>query len=141
MRWSSQQVSGWVGTFADEPGMRVSHESIYLSLFVQARGALRRELTRHLRRGHATRRPLGHSVMNGQRISQPCPGTAQAVQGPAELTGASFTAGVTRVRDSAPIWLSPPGLPPGGLGQVGDAVLGERFGCGAPASAHHSLGD
>jgi IS30 family transposase len=37
-----------------------------LSLFVQSRGALRKELTRSLRRGHATRRPLGHSIMNGQ---------------------------------------------------------------------------
>ena len=67
LRWSPQQISGWLGrAFPDDPEMRVSHETIYLSLFVQSRGALRRELTRHLRRGHATRRPLGHSVMNGQ---------------------------------------------------------------------------
>jgi len=46
--------------------MRVSHETIYLSLFVQARGALRKELTRFLRSKHTTRRPRGHSVMNGQ---------------------------------------------------------------------------
>jgi IS30 family transposase len=52
LRWSAQQISGWlVGAFPDEPEMRVSHETIYLSLFVQARGALRRELTRYLRRG------------------------------------------------------------------------------------------
>jgi IS30 family transposase len=67
LRWSPQQISGWLArAFPDDPEMRVSHETIYLSLFVQSRGALRRELTRHLRRGHATRRPLGHSVMNGQ---------------------------------------------------------------------------
>ena len=66
-RWSPQQISGWlVRAFPDDPEMRVSHETIYLSLFVQSRGALRKELTRYLRRGHATRRPLGHSVMNGQ---------------------------------------------------------------------------
>jgi len=46
--------------------MRVSHETIYMSLFVQSRGALRKELTRYLRSGHTTRRPQGHSVMNGQ---------------------------------------------------------------------------
>ena len=46
--------------------MRVSHETIYLSLFVQSRGALRKELTHYLRSGHATRRPLGHSSMHGQ---------------------------------------------------------------------------
>jgi IS30 family transposase len=67
LRWSPQQISGWlVGAFPDEPEMRVSHETIYLSLFVQARGALRKELTRYLRRGHATRRPKGHSIINGQ---------------------------------------------------------------------------
>jgi IS30 family transposase len=67
VRWSPQQISGWlVGEFPDDPEMRVSHETIYLSLFVQARGALRRELTRFLRSRHTTRRPRGHSVMNGQ---------------------------------------------------------------------------
>jgi IS30 family transposase len=66
LRWSPQQISGWlVRAFPDEPEMRVSHETIYLS-FVQSRGALRKELTRYLRRGHATRRPLGHSIINGQ---------------------------------------------------------------------------
>jgi IS30 family transposase len=67
LRWSPQQISGWlVEEFPDEPEMRVSHETIYVSLFVQSRGALRKELTRYLRSGHATRRPLGYSVMNGQ---------------------------------------------------------------------------
>ena len=67
VRWSPQQISGWlVEEFPDDPEMRVSHETIYLSLFVQARGALRKELTRFLRSKHTTRRPRGHSVMNGQ---------------------------------------------------------------------------
>jgi hypothetical protein len=67
LRWSPQQISGWlVGEFPNDPEMRVSHETIYLSLFVQARGALRKELTRFLRSKHTTRRPRGHSVMNGQ---------------------------------------------------------------------------
>jgi IS30 family transposase len=43
----------------------VSHETIYQSLYVQARGALRKELTAHLRR-HTYRRPRGHSTYNGQ---------------------------------------------------------------------------
>jgi IS30 family transposase len=46
--------------------MRVSHETIYLSLFVQSKGALRKELTRYLRTGRVNRRPLAHSVVNGQ---------------------------------------------------------------------------
>jgi len=67
LRWSPTQISGWlVDTFPDDPEMRVSHETIYLSLFVQSRGALRKELTRYLRSGHSTRRPKGHTVMNGQ---------------------------------------------------------------------------
>jgi IS30 family transposase len=67
LRWSPQQISGWlVRTFPDDPEMRVSHETIYVSLFVQSRGALRKELTRYLRRGHASRRRRGHSIMNGQ---------------------------------------------------------------------------
>jgi transposase, IS30 family len=67
LRWSPQQISGWlVEQFPDDPEMRVSRETIYLSLFVQSRGALRKELTRYLRSGHTTRRPQGHSVMNGQ---------------------------------------------------------------------------
>jgi IS30 family transposase len=67
LRWSPTQISGWlVDTFPDDPEMRVSHETIYLSLFVQSRGALRKELTRYLRSGHTTRRPKGHTVMNGQ---------------------------------------------------------------------------
>ena len=67
VRWSPQQISGWLVTeFPNDPEMRVSHETIYLSLFVQARGALRKELTRFLRSKHTSRRPRGHSVMNGQ---------------------------------------------------------------------------
>ena len=62
LRWSPQQISGWLSeTFPTDPEMQVSHETIYLSLFVQSRGALRKELTRYLRRGQATRRPAGHS--------------------------------------------------------------------------------
>jgi IS30 family transposase len=60
LRWSPAQISGWlVEEFPDDPEMRVSHEAIYLSLFVQSRGALRKELTRYLRSGHTTRRPRG----------------------------------------------------------------------------------
>jgi transposase, IS30 family len=67
LRWSPQQISGWlVEAFPDDPEMRVSHETIYLSLFVQSRGALRKELARYLRSGHSSRRPRGHTVMNGQ---------------------------------------------------------------------------
>ena len=66
-RWSPQQISGWLRIeFPDQPEMWVSHETIYLSLFVQTRGALRKELTRYLRTRRATRRPLGQVTNNGQ---------------------------------------------------------------------------
>ena len=55
LRWSPQQISGWLAlAFPDDPEMRVSHETIYLSLYVHARGALRRELARNLRTGRVT---------------------------------------------------------------------------------------
>src|SRR5207249_828440 len=82
LRWSPEQVAGWLPlAFPDDPEMRVSHETIYLSLYVQTRGALRKELTRYLRRGHTTRRPRGHSVMNGQGQLR---GTLHISQRPAE---------------------------------------------------------
>lgn len=55
--WSPQQISGWLKVaYPDDETMRVSHETIYRSLFVQARGALKKELTAHLRRGQSLRR-------------------------------------------------------------------------------------
>jgi IS30 family transposase len=66
-RWSPQQISGWLECeFPTDPEMRVSHETIYMSLYVQSRGALRKELTRYLRHGHGKRRPHGRHASNGQ---------------------------------------------------------------------------
>jgi IS30 family transposase len=60
LRWSPQQISRWLRrTYPGDLGMAVSHETIYLSLFVQSRGALRRELSAHLRSGRRVRRPRG----------------------------------------------------------------------------------
>ena len=48
--WSPEQISGWLERrYPDDEAMRVSHETIYRTLFVQARGALKRELLAHLR--------------------------------------------------------------------------------------------
>ena len=59
-RWSPQQIAGWLKlTYADDPEMHVSHESIYRTLFVQSRGALRKELTVYLRTGRVIRRSTG----------------------------------------------------------------------------------
>jgi IS30 family transposase len=67
LRWSPQQISGWLPrAFPHDLEMRVSHETIYMSLFVQARGALAKELTRHLRSGRALRRPRTQPGHQGQ---------------------------------------------------------------------------
>jgi IS30 family transposase len=49
--WSPEQIARWlVTTYPDDPTMHVSHETIYRTLYVQARGALKQELVAHLRR-------------------------------------------------------------------------------------------
>jgi IS30 family transposase len=55
--WSPQQIAGWLKRkHPDEEAFRVSHETIYRSLFVQARGVLKKELIEHLRSHHPIRR-------------------------------------------------------------------------------------
>jgi IS30 family transposase len=60
---SPQQIAGWLArNYPDNEQMRVSHETIYRALFVQSRGSLRAELTRHLRTGRVKRLPRGASA-------------------------------------------------------------------------------
>ncbi len=55
--WSPEQIAGWLKhTYPHDEDYRVSHETIYRSLFVQARGVLKKELQAHLRSGRAIRR-------------------------------------------------------------------------------------
>jgi len=66
-RWSPQQIAARLAR--DHPydqEMRVSHETIYRSLFVQGRGALRAELSSCLRTGRAQRRPQGRTQLRGR---------------------------------------------------------------------------
>jgi IS30 family transposase len=61
--WSPQQISGWLKQqYPKDEGLRVSHETIYRSLFIQARGALKQELVRHLRSQRRIRRSRHASV-------------------------------------------------------------------------------
>jgi IS30 family transposase len=65
--WSPEQIAGWLkAEFPADQTMRVSHETIYLTLFIQARGALKRELVTHLRRQRYLRRPNGAKRNRGQ---------------------------------------------------------------------------
>ena len=59
LRWSPEQIAGWLPLAYSGSGDGVSHATIYLSLFIQSRGALRRELQRWLRAGRAMRYPRG----------------------------------------------------------------------------------
>ena len=66
-RWSPQQIAGWLArTYRGDEEMQVSHETIYLTLFIQARGGLKRELTKHLRTRRANRRPKGARPPSGK---------------------------------------------------------------------------
>jgi IS30 family transposase len=66
--WSPQQIAGWLKrVYPDDEGYRVSHETIYRSLFVQARGVLKKDLQAHLRSGRAIRRSRHASAKGDQR--------------------------------------------------------------------------
>ncbi len=66
-QWSPQQIAGWLkATYPDDAEMQVSHETIYRTLFIQSRGALRKELTAHLRTGRVIRRPAGTRLPDGR---------------------------------------------------------------------------
>lgn len=72
LNWSPQQISGWLErAFANDDTMRVSHETIYRSLFIQARGVLKQQLLKHLRSQRSKRYPK-------RSVAQP--GRAGAIQ-------------------------------------------------------------
>ncbi len=60
--WSPNQIAGWLKhRYPNDENFQVSHETIYRSLFIQARGALKKELLQHLRRTRAMRRSRHHT--------------------------------------------------------------------------------
>ena len=62
LEWSPEQIAGWLKrTYSDDENFQVSHETIYRSLFIQARGALKKELLQHLRRTRMMRRSRHHT--------------------------------------------------------------------------------
>ena len=89
--WSPQQIAVQLRRcYPDDPTMHLSHETIYRALYVQARGALKRALVAHLRRGHRYRRPRAAARTNrgpGQLVDivsiaeRPASADARAVPG------------------------------------------------------------
>ena len=68
-RWSPQRISARLRVdYPDDEQMRISHETIYRSLFVQSRGELRRQLTANLRSGRSTRRSRGRADHRGRIV-------------------------------------------------------------------------
>src|SRR5712672_2542321 len=66
--WSPKQISGWLKTeYPKDEGMRVSHETIYRSLFIQARGVLKKELLEHLRSNRRMRRSQHSRIFKDAR--------------------------------------------------------------------------
>jgi IS30 family transposase len=66
--WSPEQIAGWLKrTYPDDETFQVSHETIYRSLFIQARGVLKKELLQHLRRTRAMRRSRHHTQKSDDR--------------------------------------------------------------------------
>jgi IS30 family transposase len=79
--WSPEQIARRLrDEFGNDTSMRISHETIYKSLYVQGRGELRRELARCLRTGRAQRRPRGRVEKRGQ-----IPGMVMISERPAEV--------------------------------------------------------
>ncbi len=73
-RWSPQQISRRLELdFPDDPSMRVSHETIYTSLFVQAKGGLPGRLSVHLRTRRVRRRPQRRVCLGPPRIKNMVP--------------------------------------------------------------------
>lgn len=102
--WSPEQIAGWLRrTFPDDERMRVSHETIYRSLFIQARGVLKKELTRHLRSRRMMRRskrastegqPRGRIIDGVSIRARPADVNARAIPGHWEgdlMTGSQNT--------------------------------------------------
>jgi IS30 family transposase len=88
--WSPQQISHRVGLdFPDDESMRISHEAIYQALFIQGRGALKRELVACLRTGRALReprartrnKPQGHVTADVVLSERPAEAADRAVPG------------------------------------------------------------
>jgi len=67
LQWSPEEIAAWLRReHPDDENRQVSHETIYKTLFIQARGALKKELLAHLRQNRVMRHPRGHTQKNRQ---------------------------------------------------------------------------
>lgn len=128
--WSPEQISNRLKVdFPDDESMRISHEAIYQSLFIQGRGALKRELVTCLRTGRALRQPRarsrnkaqGHVTPDVVLRERPAEAADRAVPGHWEgdlIIGLGRSAIGTVRRTRQPRNAPGPPAPPAGVGQV-----------------------
>ena len=149
MNWSPEQISVMLAVeFPDRPEMRVSHETIYQAIYVQGRGALRRELAACLRTGRALRKPRRKE---GERRGK-IPGMVMISERPAEaedravpghwegdlIIGAGNQSAIGTLVERSTRFLMLLHLPDGyGPGQVAAAMTREMG--GLPAAIRRSL--
>jgi IS30 family transposase len=70
LQWAPDQIAGWLKrTYPESEALQVSHETIYKTLFIQARGALKKELVKQLRKTRAIRRSR-HKTLKGEGLGQ-----------------------------------------------------------------------
>jgi IS30 family transposase len=99
LQWSPEEIAAWLRrTYPQDENRQVSHETIYKTLFIQARGALKKELLAHLRLSRPMRRPRGHTQKNRQ-IKQ-----AVSIRGPCPVTGRATCSWVVTTARSLPWW-------------------------------------
>jgi len=147
--WSPEQISVMLAAeFPGRPEMRVSHETIYQSLYVQGRGALRRELAACLRTGRALRKPRRKAEERRGRIKdmvmiseRPAEAGDRAVPGHREgdlIIGAGNKSAIGTLVERASRFVLLLHLPDGyGPGQVASAMTAAMS--GLPAALRRSL--
>ena len=144
--WSPQEIARRLPLdYPEDPAMRVSHETIYQSLFVQGRGELRRELARCLRSGRTVRRPRGRADKRGHlrapdapenRLDKPITGVSDALGRPPTAVRTSAFPPRMQKRGSRPVPLSLSVVRCGGEVAAGGEAL---FRVTASASARAAL--
>jgi len=115
--WSPEQISGWLKTqYPDDESLRVSHETIYRSLFIQARGVLKKELLEHLRSKRRMRRSQHSRIFKTRAVKsrRPSPygkGPLKWRIAPFRVTGRAISCAAQATVTSRPWWNAIRALP------------------------------
>jgi hypothetical protein len=105
--WSPEQISQrLLLDYPDDENMRISHEAIYQALYIEGRGALKRELVACLRTGRALRKPQERTVTSHRgtspQMSSPASDPPRPKTGQSPATGKATSSSASTARQSAP---------------------------------------